>query len=1339
MVSSRTTFAILFLALSLTIALGSTSDAFADSVTKSANIGDTSSAIDDFSNRNNAFASDNAYAQGDDGEDQAYGFPDFGIPTGATINGITVSLEGNRYQCASFDDHPRFDVQLSTPGLAVIDINTSSDFTGDEKTTSNYGSSDSTKTVGGSSDKWGLTHTATQLDDLYVLVTVDCKDNGEDMKLDHLQVSVDYTPVIVDTDGDGVPDGSDICSGGDDNVDTDADLTPDFCDTTPNGDDDGDGIDNLSDLCPGGDDNVDTDADLTPDFCDTTPNGDDDGDGVDNLVDICPGGDDNVDTDADLTPDFCDTTPNGDDDGDGVDNLVDICPGGDDNVDTDADLTPDFCDTTPNGDDDGDGVDNLSDLCPDTAANVTVNQDGCPTGSIQGQKYEDKNGNAIHDNGEPFLNIWTIFLDENDNQILDDGEVFTITGYSNIYGEGNYLFEDIPLGDYVICEVFKNNWAQTQPGIPQEPQCYEVTLSTPDQIATGFDFGNVNLGIIEGKKYYDTNLNGQEDNGEPGLNGWTIFLDENGNQTLDGNERTAITHFGPDAKPGFFEFTGVFEGHYNVCEVLQDLWEQTQPGSAHDPACYEVTIDRSGQVIKDLDFGNYNFEEQGAELIIIKNVINNNGGTAVPADFTMIVQNPLFEPQTSFAGVSGEGVLIAIDAGETIVTEVESPLYNSSYDGDCNFTAVLGERYTCIITNNDKAPGLTLVKSVINDNGGDATPADFVLTATGPSSFAGAGPIVESDDSFVAGAYSLSESTLFGYTAGDWVCQGGTQNGNTIALGLDESATCTVTNDDIAPTLTVFKSVINDNGGSAVSGDFTMIVQNSLFDPTTSFAGSAEGVLVTINAGQTTVTEDKPQQYMGDGGVGDCDFVAKVGTNYTCTITNDDLAPGLTLEMNLVKDDSGIAVPSEFTLSADGATPFSGNGPMVQSGDGIVAGIYSLNATGSNYYTYSDWTCSEFQIDGTTVSLPFGAAVLCSVTINDKPSIDGDPIPDQYDNCIEIPNADQQDIDANGIGDVCEDKGGDNQWDTRPTFGVSHETRETMIVDNGFAFNENSFTLTDNHHTPFDEQVLAIGTLNTFAAKVYADKDLKVQEFLFGVPEIGMGHLAEMRVEVWYDVSGEIADIKVVQSSEVIDRSSLSVSSKASKCMSADTENNCTTTTMSAVFLEPLADKVMAIKAIDWALRDQTTYLNEGFDVTGDSLNPMATKMIPSTVKGEGLIQVTQNEKYSDYWTTQDGRIFEMNSFGSFKWINPTFERFQDSGEALTRQHSGFGKVVDSEAQRAIAVFDSASLKSELPPSFSYDITITERITPEVLQEMQIQQHIAQKILDAMDKQARWN
>ena len=54
---------------------------------------------------------------------------------------------------------------------------------------------------------------------------------------------------------------------------------------------------------------------------------------------------------------------------------------------------------------------------------------------------------------------------------------------------------------------------------------------------------------------------------------------------------------------------------------------------------------------------------------------------------------------------------------------------------------------------------------------------------------------------------------------------------------------------------------------------------------------------------------------------------------------------------------------------------------------------------------------------------------------------------------------------------------GDNQWDSRPTFGVSHEERSTQIVDNGFAFNGQSFMITENHHTPFAQQSIEIGAL----------------------------------------------------------------------------------------------------------------------------------------------------------------------------------------------------------------------------------------------------------------------
>jgi len=320
---------------------------------------------------------------------------------------------------------------------------------------------------------------------------------------------------------------------------------------------------------------------------------------------------------------------------------------------------------------------------------------------------------------------------------------------------------------------------------------------------------------------------------------------------------------------------------------------------------------------------------------------------------------------------------------------------------------------------------------------------------------------------------------------------------------------------------------------------------------------------------------------------------------------------------------------------------------------------------------------------------------------------------------------------------VPEISSGDNQWDTRPTFGMSHETNYIQIVENGFRFNSDQFSILDNHHTDFEEQSIEIGTVNSFSATVYVDKLLKVQEFLFGIPNVGEAHLAELGVEVWYDINGDIEDVVVVQKSDVIDSDSVIVSHEKTKCRSTDNEAKCDTTTVSMTFLEPLNDKVMAIKAIDYKNRDQRTYLNDGFDISGKSLNPMLSKMIPSTVKYEGLLKVTQVTKYSPYWVAEDGRTFEINSFGSFKQINHEFERFQDSGEARTRVHSGFGGIMEYEKNRALEVFDATKLISELPDSFGYYIEIQDRINDEMKQEMLQQEQAAKRILDNMDRQKR--
>ena len=93
--------------------------------------------------------------------------------------------------------------------------------------------------------------------------------------------------------------------------------------------------------------------------------------------------------------------------------------------------------------------------------------------------------------------------------------------------------------------------------------------------------------------------------------------------------------------------------------------------------------------------------------------------------------------------------------------------------------------------------------------------------------------------------WTLSESGgPSGYSASDWSCVGGTQgtgtDKNKITVGIGGEATCTITNDDIAPKLHLRKLVTKDNGGSALATAWTL---NADGTGTNDLSGSTPGRL----------------------------------------------------------------------------------------------------------------------------------------------------------------------------------------------------------------------------------------------------------------------------------------------------------------------------------------------------------------------------------------------------------------------------------------------------------------------------------------------------------------
>ena len=118
-------------------------------------------------------------------------------------------------------------------------------------------------------------------------------------------------------------------------------------------------------------------------------------------------------------------------------------------------------------------------------------------------------------------------------------------------------------------------------GVNSTPYSYTVALPE-DRIAAGLDFGNYRPVTIEGRKFDDRDGDGFRDEGEPGLAGWTIYLDSNRNGALDDNEPSTLTL---DDDPltldvdetGTYAFRDLVSGTYTVDEVARERWTQTYP------------------------------------------------------------------------------------------------------------------------------------------------------------------------------------------------------------------------------------------------------------------------------------------------------------------------------------------------------------------------------------------------------------------------------------------------------------------------------------------------------------------------------------------------------------------------------------------------------------------------------------------------------------------------------------------------------------------------------------------------------------------------------------------
>src|SRR5204862_386928 len=96
-------------------------------------------------------------------------------------------------------------------------------------------------------------------------------------------------------------------------------------------------------------------------------------------------------------------------------------------------------------------------------------------------------------------------------------------------------------------------------------------------------------------------------------------------------------------------------------------------------------------------------------LHVIKHVVNDNGGTATAANFTMNVTGTSPSPASS-PGAEAPGTTVHLNAGTYSVAETGPSGYASSSSADCSGSVAVGDEKTCTVTNNDVQPKLFVIK-----------------------------------------------------------------------------------------------------------------------------------------------------------------------------------------------------------------------------------------------------------------------------------------------------------------------------------------------------------------------------------------------------------------------------------------------------------------------------------------------------------------------------------------------------------------------------------------------------------------------------------------------------
>jgi hypothetical protein len=300
-----------------------------------------------------------------------------------------------------------------------------------------------------------------------------------------------------------------------------------------------------------------------------------------------------------------------------------------------------------------------------------------------------------------------------------------------------------------------------------------------------------------------------------------------------------------------------------------------------------------------------------------------------------------------------------------------------------------GDIKTCTFTNTARGATITVNKVRIQDNGGTESCSDFSFKVDSGSSTS-----FESDCSNTVSVSPVAPHTVAEDARSGYTTQYSTDNVSysdtpcSFTLGANGTAACYIKNDDVAPSLTLDKIVVNNNGGSQAESAWTLTADGPTPLSGPGAAGHTDVVSgATFSAGTYTLSESGPGGYTPS----DWSCVKNSGATVTgnsitlglgdvasCTITNDDKPATLTVTKNLIKDNGGTKTCADFSFTVNGgsAIPFEADCSNDLS---VPAGTYNVVEVGvpiSGYDTsYNNCSAVVLASDGKAT---------CTITNDDK-------------------------------------------------------------------------------------------------------------------------------------------------------------------------------------------------------------------------------------------------------------------------------------------------------------------------------------------------------------------